>query len=30
MRHQALGQLEEELVAKRRRIHKRLSELPAE
>jgi MerR family transcriptional regulator, repressor of the yfmOP operon len=30
MRHQALGQLEEELVAKRRRIHKRLSELPEE
>jgi len=28
MRHQALGQLEEELVAKRRKIHKRLSELP--
>ena len=30
MRRQALGQLEEELVAKRRRIHKRLSELPEE
>jgi DNA-binding transcriptional MerR regulator len=30
MRRQALGQLEEELVAKRRRIHKRLSDLPAE
>jgi DNA-binding transcriptional MerR regulator len=28
MRRLALGQLEEELVAKRRRIHKRLSELP--
>jgi MerR family transcriptional regulator, repressor of the yfmOP operon len=28
MRRHALGQLEEELVAKRRRIHKRLSELP--
>jgi len=27
MRRQALGQLEEELVAKRRRIHKRLAEL---
>ncbi|HTP18729.1 MAG TPA: MerR family transcriptional regulator [Solirubrobacteraceae bacterium] len=30
MRRQALGQLEEELVAKRRRIHKRLSDLPEE
>jgi hypothetical protein len=28
MRREALGQLEEELVAKRRRIHKRLAELP--
>lgn len=28
MRREALGQLEEELVAKRRRIHKRLSDLP--
>jgi len=28
MRRQALGQLEEELVAKRRRVHKRLAELP--
>ncbi len=28
-RRQALEQLEEELVAKRRRVHKRLSELPA-
>jgi DNA-binding transcriptional MerR regulator len=28
MRRLALGQLEEELVAKRRRIHKRLSEVP--
>ena len=30
MRREALGQLEEELVAKRRRIHKRLSDLPEE
>lgn len=30
MRRQALGQLEEELVAKRRRIHKRISDLPGE
>jgi DNA-binding transcriptional MerR regulator len=29
-RRQALGQLEEELVAKRRRVHKRLSELPGD
>ena len=29
-RRQALGQLEEELVAKRRRIHKRIAELPGE
>jgi MerR family transcriptional regulator, repressor of the yfmOP operon len=28
MRREALGQLEDELVAKRRRIHKRLSDLP--
>jgi MerR family transcriptional regulator, repressor of the yfmOP operon len=28
MRRQALGQLEEELVAKRRRVHKRLADLP--
>jgi MerR family transcriptional regulator, repressor of the yfmOP operon len=28
MRREALGQLEEELVAKRRRIHRRLAELP--
>ncbi len=30
MRRQALGQLEEELVAKRRRVHKRLVDLPQE
>jgi len=30
MRREALGQLEEELVAKRRRIHERLSDLPEE
>jgi MerR family transcriptional regulator, repressor of the yfmOP operon len=30
MRRQALGQLEEELVAKRRKVHKRLAELPGE
>jgi polysaccharide deacetylase 2 family uncharacterized protein YibQ len=30
MRREALGQLEEELVAKRRRIHKRLSDLAEE
>ncbi len=29
-RRQALGQLEEELVAKRRKVHKRLAELPGE
>ena len=30
MRRQALGQLEEELVAKRRRVHKRLARVPEE